>query len=263
MDDNQNNNKLYDSVYNVVFDQLRVFHKNDLEELDLYKNKPSDHDELYLPFEHFTDRIIKKNILGERSAQQSRNVQKSEIDKLDSLLSQLSLLRDLFHKEAPTDEFKAILQVTAIRHGHNDQLLNDEWSALTKISSIIKKESIGSVLTPVIRARQRELASQNARHGKRNLAADFVAEECRVIWYEVSGQIAASSFKNFDQHFPQFVKDIFDVVFAKEDRKPSVRTSLFKSSIGASNRIKGLEKLKSQNWTIQHYENGKRVGPPK
>ncbi len=239
---------LHDAVYDVVFDHLKSFEKEELERLGLYKYKPSDHDELYGPFQFITDRIIRAKGIGEHNSLQARNAIRDELAQIDKVIAilQIASIDDLSER---------LLTVTAVNQQYGISAITKLSNVLGRLSTLIRDEELGRTLRPVLAARRDELAFQHAQYGRSNVVPNFVAEECRVIWFQTTRDIAANTFKNLDQHFPLFVDDVFSVLFADEQNKPSVRTALQKSASRAALRIEALRDLDVDGtWEISSFD---------
>ena len=238
----------HDLMYGIVFDHLKTFRKAELESKGNFNNKPGDHGEIYEPFEFICDRLIRAWATGEQKILKARTARKDELAKIEKLVS-------LFEVSSIDPLSEELLTVTAINKQYDAAAINKLRNALRGISSLMRDKELGNIIRPILNARRNELASQDDQFGKASVVPRLVAEECRVIWELVTGQETASTYKNLDQHFPMFVQDVFDVLFANEKKKPSVRTALEKSASQAAVRIQAQLKLKDYgSYEIFRYE---------
>lgn len=227
--------EIYDAIYEVVFDHLKPFWRRESGVGGDDGFEAQESDGLVEPFQIATDRIIRAKAIGEQNSLQNRNRIKAELDNIEALVSVLD--------KASFDEIsRKILTVTAFNIQLDFDQIQRIENALESISKLIHEPKLSDTLIPVLGARRAELEDQNTKLGRRQIAPEVVAEECRVIWYEFTGKIESANFNkkggaDFGQHFPQFVEDIFKQLFKTEGKLPSVRTALQKSAEKALGRI--------------------------
>lgn len=253
MGDHHSEFDLYDEVYDIVFEHFKSFHRQHLENLNLYRTVPQDNDELYVPFQIAVDRLIKAKEVGEQNALKMRNQRLGELNQLNALLKLLD-----------TTELDALsvglLKITAFNNGFKGQEIENMISSLEQLSKLVSDEKVRCQLRRVIEARSTELFAQKERYGRRNVVPEFVAEACRIIWFRFTGEIAADTFKSanengvFEQSFPQFVDAVFKKLFSDEEILPSVRTALQKSADSAKTTIATLQKISDEGGMIQWVE---------